>query len=147
MNEAEIEHPIRFVEDKDLDLGQGDGAAVDQIEQTTGRGNEDVDAGGKPTLLRRQAAHRRTRRPWRAELGGHRSGSCRRSGWRARGSGSISVRGSRRDGGAPGWAARRCRIGSAKAAVLPVPVWAMPHRSRPASMNGMACDWIGVGVT
>ena len=35
-------------------------------------------------------------------------------------------------------AARRWRIGKAKAAVLPVPVWAMPQRSRPWSAGGMA---------
>ena len=39
-----------------------------------------------------------------------------------------------------------CRIGSTKAAVLPVPVWAQPTTSRPASTRGMACSWIGVGV-
>ena len=33
--------------------------------------------------------------------------------------------------GAACWAARCCRMGSAKAAVLPVPVCAMPSRSRP----------------
>ncbi|ODU54545.1 MAG: hypothetical protein ABS99_09140 [Acetobacteraceae bacterium SCN 69-10] len=42
--------------------------------------------------------------------------------------------------------ARRCRMGRAKAAVLPVPVWAMPWTSRPASTKGMACAWIGVGA-
>ena len=32
-----------------------------------------------------------------------------------------------------------------KAAVLPVPVWAMPSRSRPFEDRvGMACSWIGV---
>ena len=41
---------------------------------------------------------------------------------------------------------RRSRIGSAKAAVLPVPVCAMPQRSRPARIGGIACAWIGVGV-
>jgi ubiquinone/menaquinone biosynthesis C-methylase UbiE len=40
---------------------------------------------------------------------------------------------------------RRCSIGKAKAAVLPVPVWAMPRRSRPAKRCGIACAWIGVG--
>ena len=42
---------------------------------------------------------------------------------------------------------RRPRIGSEKAAVLPVPVWAMPRRSRPARTWGMAPAWIGVGVS
>ena len=37
---------------------------------------------------------------------------------------------------APG--ARRCRIGSMNAAVLPVPVWADPMRSRPPRASGMA---------
>ena len=40
----------------------------------------------------------------------------------------------------------RLRIGSANAAVLPVPVCAMPTRSRPARTSGMASVWIGVGV-
>ena len=31
-----------------------------------------------------------------------------------------------------------------KAAVLPVPVWAMPSRSRPFKRVGMAWVWIGV---
>ena len=37
-------------------------------------------------------------------------------------------------------------MGSAKAAVLPVPVWAQPIRSRPASTGGMAPAWMGEGV-
>ncbi len=37
-------------------------------------------------------------------------------------------------------------IGSVKAAVLPVPVCAMPSTSRLASTCGIACSWIGVGV-
>ena len=36
-------------------------------------------------------------------------------------------------------------MGSVKAAVLPVPVCAMPIRSCPASTNGMAAAWMGVG--
>ena len=43
-------------------------------------------------------------------------------------------------------AASRSIDGSMKAAVLPVPVWAMPSRSRPFSRVGIACAWIGVGV-
>src|SRR5665811_1434623 len=38
-------------------------------------------------------------------------------------------------------------IGSAKAAVLPVPVCAMPMTSRPCMARGMVWAWIGVGVT
>ncbi len=36
-------------------------------------------------------------------------------------------------------------MGKTKAAVLPVPVWAMPIRSLPISTEGMAWRWIGVG--
>jgi hypothetical protein len=37
-------------------------------------------------------------------------------------------------------------IGRVKAAVLPVPVWAMPSTSRRAITCGMAWAWIGVGL-
>ena len=36
--------------------------------------------------------------------------------------------------------------GSAKAAVLPVPVAAWPIRSRPSTSGAMASAWIGVGI-
>ena len=36
-------------------------------------------------------------------------------------------------------------IGRPKAAVLPVPVCAWPITSRPASREGIACSWIGLG--
>ena len=36
-------------------------------------------------------------------------------------------------------------IGRPNAAVLPVPVWAWPITSRPASSGGIACSWIGLG--
>ena len=41
-------------------------------------------------------------------------------------------------------AARRSSEGSMNAAVLPVPVWAMPSRSRPVRTVGIAWGWIGV---
>ena len=41
--------------------------------------------------------------------------------------------------------ARRWSDGSENAAVLPVPVWAMPRMSRPFSRAGIAWRWIGVG--
>jgi len=45
------------------------------------------------------------------------------------------------------WGASFCRIGSANAAVLPVPVCAPAMRSRPASTSGMACSWTGEGFS
>ena len=40
----------------------------------------------------------------------------------------------------------RCNSGRAKAAVLPVPVWAWPSTSRPPSSSGIVRAWIGVGT-
>ena len=37
-------------------------------------------------------------------------------------------------------------MGRVKAAVLPVPVWAMPRTSPPARATGMAWAWMGVAV-
>ena len=45
------------------------------------------------------------------------------------------------------WSRRRSRIGSTKAAVLPVPVWAAARTSRPSRTSGIAADWTGVGVS
>ena len=42
---------------------------------------------------------------------------------------------------------KRCRIGSTKAAVFPVPVCASPRTSRPSSAAGMVWSWIGRGVS
>ena len=42
--------------------------------------------------------------------------------------------------------ARRWIIGTPKAMVLPVPVWAMPRTSLPVRATGMASAWIGVAV-
>ena len=41
--------------------------------------------------------------------------------------------------------AQRCSKGSAKAMVLPEPVREEASRSRPASVGGIAADWISVG--
>ena len=41
----------------------------------------------------------------------------------------------------------RDRIGSAKAAVLPVPVWARPTTWRFSSRSGMVSAWMGDGLS
>ena len=43
--------------------------------------------------------------------------------------------------------ARMCTIGSENAAVLPVPVWALPRISLPSKTCGIACSCIGVGFS
>ena len=42
--EAHVEHAVGFVEDEDLDLGEVEVAALDQVEQAARRGDEQVDA-------------------------------------------------------------------------------------------------------
>jgi hypothetical protein len=44
MDKAEVEHPVGFVENQNLHARQRQRPGVDQIEQATRRGNEDVDA-------------------------------------------------------------------------------------------------------
>ena len=112
-----------------------------QVEQAAGRGDEDVDAARQRAHLRPLAdaaeddgvdCRRRC-----AAVGAEALGDLR--GELARRATAPGTRQSRRRRGALGLAARRWRIGSAKAAVLPVPVCAMPSTSRPASSSGMAC--------
>lgn len=50
-------------------------------------------------------------------------------------------------GSSSGWSMMCTSIGHTNAAVFPLPVFAMPIRSRPLSAPGMACDWMGVGCT
>ena len=45
-----------------------------------------------------------------------------------------------------GFCDNRCKMGIAKAAVLPVPVWAQPCKSLPFINIGIAFSWIGVGL-
>ena len=47
----------------------------------------------------------------------------------------------------PFWVMILCSIGNAKAAVLPVPVLAMPMTSLPSRAEGIDWSWIGDGVT
>ena len=145
-DEAEVEHLVGLVDDEDLDRAERQQPLLDQVEQPARRGDEDVDAAAQRVDLRalrdaaeddgglqRQAARRRCESSRAIWLASSRVGV------------STSTRGRAARGVRPALA-RRCRIGSAKAAVLPVPVWAMPQRSRPARTEGMACAWIGVGV-
>lgn len=52
---------------------------------------------------------------------------------------SVSSRG--------GWSRMWRNIGRRKASVLPLPVFAIPIRSRPDMMAGIAWAWIGVGFS
>ena len=125
---------------------QIDEALAGEVEQAARRGDEDVDAVLQRLLLRVLADaaedHRRAQRQVRAvgreALADLRGELARRREHEAADVAVAACRGA--------MCARRWRIGSANAAVLPVPVWARPSRSRPASTCGIARAWIGVGV-
>ena len=145
-DEAHVEHAVGFVEHQEFDVAEAQRVGPHEIEQPARRSDEDIDAVEQ-----------------RADLGAHRHAADRQS----RGQAEVAAIGAeavedlsrqfaRRAQHqhaaafcAPrrlGVAASRCRIGSAKAAVLPVPVWAMPITSRPRhdDRNGL-CSGSGSG--
>ena len=145
VDEAEVEHLVGLVEDEDLELAQGQRALVDQVEQAAGRGDEHVEAArdGADALAVGDAAEDDADRQAAC--------TCRRSAALAaiceassRVGASTSMRSMAGLGDAALASARRCSEGSMNAAVLPVPVWAMPSRSRPVRTVGIAWSWIGV---
>ena len=146
LDEAHVEHAIGFVEDEEGHLAELHVAALDQVEQAA--------RAWRPGCRRRAAGSRsggrspgRRRRCRGAGRGrGRRCRSCARSGRRARGSARAREHAGSWAGRGRWWSERCCRIGSAKAAVLPVPVWAMPRTSRPCSSAGMVRAWMGVGT-
>ena len=129
-----------------------------------------VARGQEAMLALRDESSEQKRRQRRA-LGAERLGRCLRrarrqqlarglSQWRAAAALALYARAAhrarrtRRAGGLPkvgGPLHRRAsawpslRLGECRTAVLPVPVWAIPSRSRPSSNGGMACAWMGVG--
>ena len=145
MDEAQIEHLVGFVEHQDLDVAQAQRPTVDEVEQAPGVATSDIDAVAQVPLLladRHAAEDDGGGEPEVAAVSAEAVGDLARE---FTGRASTRTRQPLR-AGACGFAARRWRIGRAKAAVLPVPVCAMPHRSRPVMTSGMACDWIGVGI-
>ena len=143
LDEAQVQHLVGLVEHEDLGAARATTLrSPDVVEQAARRGDQHVDAARHGLDLRAVADAAEHDGDGDAEHGGRRCGSSRRSGLQARASGSARARGSpcaRR------WrrlAARRCRIGSAKAAVLPVPVWAMPEQVAAGQhrRNGLRLD-------
>ena len=138
VDEAHVEHPVGLVEDEDLDRAEVDGALADVVEQSAGRGDDDL---GPAAQARGAGCRARRRRRWRSNGSGgdaRRSGSLLRPGSRAHA--SARARGPERGARGPGlgWrsACSRWMIGRTKAAVLPVPVWAPARTSRPARTWG-----------
>jgi uncharacterized protein len=144
--EAHVEHAVGLVEHDHLDVGEVDVALLHQVEQPPGRRDEDVDAARAAPGAAGPRRRRRRRRVGEAEAApkvGEGVADLGRELARRREHQHADRSPPAACGGA---AARRCRIGSAKAAVLPVPVCAQPSTSRPASTAGIASRWIGVGV-
>jgi hypothetical protein len=109
-------------------LIETDDASLQMVEQAAGGGDEDVDTlFERPDLRLMADAAEDERVPDAEEL--RELAQRALFGWRPS---------ARRD--------RCCRSGRPNAAVLPVPVCAMPSMSRPSRSAGIAWAWIGVGV-
>ena len=144
MDEAEVEHLVGLVEDEDFELAKAERALVDEVEQAAGRGDEHVEAardGAHALVVGDAAEDDADREAHELAVGLGAGGDLR---------GELAGRGKHQHADLAGLrdvaraAARRSSEGSMKAAVLPVPVWAMPSRSRPVRTVGMAWSWIGV---
>ena len=146
LDEAHVEHLVGLVEHDDLEVVQPQRAAVHQVDRPARRGDDDVDALGQPAQLRADggaAVDGEHAGAHASAVAGDRLGDLQRQ---LPGGGQDETE----RGGAAGalgrCSPRRSSIGSANAAVLPVPVAAWPIRSRPSTSGAIASVWIGVGV-
>ena len=145
---ADVEHAVGLVEHHVLDLVQHRVLRLDVVEQPARRGDQHLDAGLQLERLRLHVdAAEHHRGAAAGELGvlldvvGHLVGQLARGQQHQR---AHRVACRRRSG------SRACSIfcssGIENAAVLPVPVWAAPITSRPASTIRIALAWMGVMV-
>ena len=147
LDEAHVEHAVGLVEHDEAGLvehgsrGRPSGRSAGPASRRRRRRRGPSPGPGRCATCRRGSAASRAGRRRR------RRGSSPRSARRARGSARAPARGRSSAPGRLPSSRSWCRIGSAKAAVLPVPVWAMPRMSRPASCGAIACAWIGVGTS
>ena len=144
-DEAHVEHAVGLVEDEEGHVAELHVAALDQVEQAARRGDQDVDAARQGLDLAAIAQA--------ADDGAEAQAEAAAVGVEAAGDLDRELAGRRQHEraralglGALLDAERCCSTGSAKAAVLPVPVWAMPSTSRPCSSAGMVRAWMGVGT-
>ena len=143
VGEAHVEHLVGLVEHQEAQLRQVEGALVEVVHDPAGRADDDVDAAAQRAQLDAvplaavdgEHVHALdvggVLLEGLADLQGELAGGREHQRLRA----SSATRSSRE------------RIGSANAAVLPVPVCARPTTSRPASSGGMVAAWIGEGVS
>ena len=140
--ETHVEHVVRLVEHQGLDLREVEQALLEQVEDAAGAADHDLRSPSqRPHLVAHGHAAEDGDRldageaSQGADLGVDLEGQLARVGARTRTSGPS-----------PGSSIRRWRMGSPKAAVLPVPVWARPMTSRPSRQAGMVAAWIGRGL-
>ena len=143
LDEAQVEHPVGLIQHELADGAELQFAGLHQVADAAGRADDDVGA----------AAHRLDLLEAAGTADDHHGAQARQVD-RQGADGFVDLQrqfaGRRQDQRAgrrtapdgPGWAARCCRMGRVKAAVLPLPVWAMPSRSWPASKcrDGIGLD-------
>ena len=128
--EAHVEHPVGLVEHERLHLVELEGAALEEVLQAAGRGDEDVRALCVARLLLEADA---------AVDGGH--GEVAGLGDRAQRvddlAGQLTRRGEHQRRRAAGVGGDPSMIGKPKASVLPDPVGDLASTSRPASTSAI----------
>ena len=139
--ESHVGHAVGFVDDRGSRSRRGRarparaGRSSGPVSRPRLRSCARGCGSGGPSRCRR-----RTRR--RARRSACRSGSARRRpAWRAR----ASARARARSGGRASTASVVWIAGRPKASVLPEPVLALPHTSRPARASSMVAAWTGNG--
>ncbi len=142
LGEAHLEHLVGLVEDEEAQLAQVEGALLEVVHDATGRADDDVHAATQRGELDAVALAAVDRQ----DLDALHVGGVLLEGLRHL---ERELAGRGEDEGLRRLLARsrRDRIGSAKAAVLPVPVWARPTTSRPSSSGGIVAAWICEGVS
>ena len=129
-HEAHVGHAVGFVEHEDLDVGDRQLAAVAEVDEPAGRGDDDVDAAPQrlDLALHRSAAVELEAQPARFGQRRQHLGDLH---------GQLAGRHEHERAGPPGSALPvRSSIGRPKARVLPEPVLALPSTSRPAQGVG-----------
>ena len=147
LDEAHVEHLVGLVEDDDCDAVEVERAAAHVVHHPAGRADHDLDAAAQRAELPVDRLAAVDRQDGRVLCGGRAGGSPRRPGRPARGSGPAPGPAPRLAAIVGESASSRSIIGSAKAAVLPVPVCAWPITSLALEQEPDGRSWIGVGAS
>ena len=140
--EAHVQHSVCLVQDEELQPGQFRVGMLEVVQQTTRCSDDHIRA--RSERLRSGAPGPRRHTRLRPGVPCPRTSARKWSRiWAA--SSRVGVRTNARVE-PRGRLCSRWRIGSRKAAVLPLPVAAEAIRSRPSSSNGIASCWMGVGL-